>query len=208
LFCGAGGCSVGYARAGFEVVGVDHRPMPRYPFVFHQADALDFAAKHGREFDAIHASPPCQKFSQTRTIHRGRRSEKKHPDLIDPTRQRLEKSGRPWVMENVPGAPLEQSIVLCGSYFGLRVKRHRLFESNVWLMAPGRECYHPPRGSFVQAGRKIEEGDWVIVAGHISGVRLAGKAMGIDWMTRDELVQAIPPAYTEWIGRQLIASIR
>lgn len=178
--------------------------MPRYPFEFHQADALEFLAAHGREFDVIHASPPCQKYSQTRTIHRGKKTEKPHPDLVEPTRKLLEASGKTWVLENVPGAPMENAIVLCGSNFGLRVKRHRLFESNRFLMAPGQRCCHPPRGSFIQAGMRIKEGDWVIVAGHFSGIKLAGKAMGIDWMTRDELSQAIPPAYTEFIGRQLL----
>lgn len=188
-------------------MGVDIKPQKRYPFEFHQADALEFLAAHGHEFDAIHASPPCQKYSQTRTIHRGRKSEKKHADLVGQTREALERTGKPFVIENVPGAPLNESIMLCGSYFGLRVKRHRIFESNLFLFAPGRACYHPPRGSFIQAGRKIAEGDWVIVAGHISGLKLAGKAMGIDWMSRDELVQAIPPAYCEFIGRQLLAAL-
>ena len=200
---------MGYHRAGFtEIVGVDCRPMPRYPFAFVQGDALEYLREHGHEFDAIHASPPCQRYSQTRRIHQNKTWAKDHPDLVAETRSLLEAAGKPFVIENVPGSPLVNPIILCGSFFGLRVKRHRLFESNIWLMAPGRGCYHPPRGSFVQAGRPIKEGDWVIVAGHISSVKLAGKAMGIDWMTRDELSEAIPPAYTEFIGAQLLAHIR
>lgn len=226
LFCGAGGCAMGYHRAGFtEIVGVDECPFKdkRYPFRFIHDDAVDvlrsllagmtIGSATGepctlKDFDAIHASPPCQGYSRTKTIHAGKPYEKKHPQLIETIRELLKQTGKPWVIENVPGSPLLDPLMLCGSYFGLRVKRHRLFESSVYLMAPGRRCFHPPRGSFIQTGRPIKEGDWVIVAGHISGLKLAGKAMGIDWMSRDELVQAIPPAYTEFIGKQLIDAIR
>ncbi len=208
LFCGAGGVACGYVRAGFEVVGVDNRPMPRYlksgASEFIQADALEYLVAHGHEFDAIHASPPCQAYSKTRTIHQGKPNAKVHPDLVGPTRDLLIASGNPYVIENVEGSPLIDPMMLCGTYFGLRVKRHRLFESSTYLMAPAVECSHPPRGSFVQTGRPLKEGDWVICAGHISGIKIAGKAMGIDWMNRDELVQAIPPVFTEFIGRQLM----
>ena len=204
LFCGGGGCSVGYRRAGFtEIVGVDNRPMPRYPFEFVECDSLRYLAAHGSEFDAIHASPPCQAYSQTKTIWN-----RSYPDLVPETRELLQKIGRPWVIENVQGAPMGamfNAITLCGTMFDLRVKRHRLFESSEMLMSPGRTCAHPPPGSFVQVGCKANEGDWMIVAGHFSSLPAARKAMGIDWMSRNELAQAIPPAYTEFIGRQLMA---
>lgn len=188
FFCKAGGCSVGYFRAGFEVVGVDIEPQPNYPFEFHQADAFEFPLDG---FDAIHGSPPCQAFTSARVIH-GR----EHADLLTPFRKRLEEEATvPWVLENVPNAPMRRDIILCGSHFPeLRVRRHRWFEINwplVELMPP---CDH---------GRKT-----VSVFGHgghiYHGVKDWREAMGIDWMTRDELAQAIPPAYTKWIGRRLL----
>ncbi len=196
LFCGAGGCAVGYHRAGFDVTGVDIAPQPRYPFPFVQADALEYVAAHGREFDVIHASPPCQAYSRTQRIHG-----KEYPDLLAATRRALEATGRPWVIENVEEAPLG-GIVLCGTFFGLKVLRHRRFESSELLLC-GYQCRHPKDNRCVQVGRPICAGQFVTVAGNISGVKLAGKAMGIDWMIRRELTQAIPPAYTEFIGRQL-----
>lgn len=205
LFCGAGGCAMGYHRAGFDVVGVDLSNQPRYPWRFHQADALAFLAEHGSEFDVIHASPPCQAFTAARHC----RPENTHLDLIDPTRQLLIKIGKPWVIENVPGSPLVNPIVICGTMFPeLRVIRHRLFESSISLDAPG-PCNHPPRGSVGAAGRYKgkKPGDWVSLAGRGHRV-IGGFAMGIDWMKRDELSQAIPTAYTEWIGRRIMESMR
>lgn len=207
---------MGYHRAGFDVVGVDHKPQPRYPFRFFRGGALETLALilHGmavrlsdgsklriQDVDAIHASPPCQRYSRTRTIWN-----REHPDLLGSARELLERSGKPWVIENVPGAPMRHPVMLCGTHFGLKVKRHRLFECSEMLLV-GKECKHPAPGSFIQTGRPAKEGDWMIVAGHISCVDVAKRAMGIDWMTRDELVQAIPPAYTEYIGRQLIRRI-
>ncbi len=202
LFSGAGGAGMGYAQAGFEVVGVDHRPMPRYPFEFHQADALTFPLDG---FDAIHASPPCQAYSVTRSL-----STKVHPELVEATRERVHGSGLPWVIENVPGAPLLAPIVLCGTEFGLRspsghwVRRHRLFESNVFLMgAGGCNCVgkltayttgHPPAETTLWKGWQMGRRDSAI-------------AFGIDWMVGDELTQAIPPAYTRFIGEQLLAAV-
>lgn len=206
LFCGAGGCSVGYYRAGFEVVGVDNEPQPSYPFEFHQADAIEFLADHSHEFDAIHASPPCQRFSVCQHIHN---NGDRYLDLIDPSRRALESTGLPWVIENVVGAPLNQPIMLCGLMFDLRVLRHRLFESNTTLFAP----LHPkhPQGNLTNScyGYSTGETGFVCVAGH-NFVRTAGaKAMGIDWMRRrEELAQAIPPAYTENIGLQLLSLMR
>lgn len=202
LFCCAGGAGMGYHRAGFEVVGVDNRPQPRYPFEFHQADALEYLAEHGHEFDAIHASPPCQRYS-TMTIRWGRQEE--HPNLIGPTRNILVTLCKPYVMENVVGSPLFNPVVLCGSMFNLhsgewQLRRHRLFESNVILWTPG-ECRH--------------KGKSLPVYGHAGGtskrdgIKFPGtdawrEGMGIDWMTGKELSQAIPPAYTEFIGKQLM----
>jgi DNA (cytosine-5)-methyltransferase 1 len=208
LFCGAGGCAVGYHRAGFDVVGVDNRPMPRFPFEFHQADALEFCREHSGEFDVIHASPPCQAYSQANNIH----LREDHPDLVAATREALQATGKTYIIENVPGAPLHFPVQVCGLTLGLGVKRHRLFESNAFLF--GTDC------------PTTHEGDWLLVFGHTvlerghqSGTTKNGgpiirrkhvgtergrEAMGIDWMTRDELSQAIPPAYTEFIGRQFI----
>lgn len=194
-FSGAGGAGYGYSLAGFDVTGIDNRPMPRYPFRHIVGDALEYIREHGHEYSAIAASPPCQQYSVTRTIH-GRT----YPDLVAATRDALNATGRPWVIENVVGAPLRQPVMLCGTMFGLRVYRHRLFESNVFLMAMS----HPKHYSRpVAIGRRPQVGEFMTIAGHFSDVRYAGKCMAIDWMTRDELAQAIPPAFTRFIGLQL-----
>ncbi len=200
LFCGAGGCAVGYHRAGFdEIVGVDINPQPRYRFAFVRADALEYLEACGKEFDAIHASPPCQRFSQAQRLQR-----RAHADLLTPCLQLLQRLGVPWVVENVVGAPMPGAVVLCGLSLGVRVKRHRLFASSVALTAPQCPSGHP--------------GEWYTVFGggaaklkwdnrRRATAAEAKAAMGIDWMTRDELSQSIPPAYTEFVGRQLIANI-
>jgi DNA (cytosine-5)-methyltransferase 1 len=206
LFSGAGGSAMGYHRAGFEVVGVDSAPMPRYPFEFHQADALEYCAAHGQEFDVIHASPPCQRYTIGRKIHN---SGERHPDLVGPTRDLLNAIGEPWIIENVPGAPLHDPITLCGVMFGLHVFRHRLFESSVMLMAPAHEKHNGTTGA-TDGYSTLARGSngYICVAGH-NFIREEGAvAMGIDWMrTRHELAQAIPPAYTEYIGRQLLDAL-
>ena len=218
LFCGAGGCAAGYVRAGFEVHGVDHRPMPRYlrsgASSFTQADALEYLAAHGHEFDAIHASPPCQRYSVATKANPGRSEE--HPDLVVPVRDLLVSIGVPYVIENVMGAPMQGwSLMLCGSMFGLLVQRHRLFESSVLILSPGG-CRHGeyvgdyPCGRSNQSLRVGERSRVVHVYGHggSCGDRdLWSRAMGIDWMTMKEMSQAIPPAYTESIGRQLLRAI-
>jgi DNA (cytosine-5)-methyltransferase 1 len=193
LFCGAGGASVGYHRAGFEIVGVDNRSQKHYPFEFHLADAFDYLRDHGREFDVIHASPPCQAFSIARVIH-GR----KHPDLLTGMRAALMVINVPFVIENVPGAPMRRDILCCGSMFGLRVRRHRLFElwKEIGFLWP--ECDHTKQIISVFGH-----------GGHIyHGVADWRDAMGIDWMSPDELAQAIPPTYTEWIGKQLMKLLK
>ena len=202
-FCGAGGCSVGYHRAGFDVVGVDNRPMPRYPFEFHQADALEFIAEHGREFDVIHASPPCQAYSVTRSLHNN-----EHPDLVGATRDALRATGKPYVIENVPGAPLKNYVILCGTMFGLLVVRHRWFECEPAILMAPRACDHwghvAPKGTFCTFGNGA---DYLTVTGGNFLIDEARTAMGIDWMTCDELSQAIPPAYTQWLGTRLLEAL-
>lgn len=202
LFCGAGGCSVGYARAGFEVVGVDIEPHPSYPFKFIRADVLDILADLDflRSFDVLAGSPPCQAFTNAQKI-RGN----EHPDLVAPTREAFLTAGRPYVIENVPGAPLIDPVVYCGAMFPeLRTYRHRLFESNVPLTAPP----HPEHvARTTKMGRPPREGEFMHVVGNFSGVAAAREAMGIDWMTRDDLREAVPPAYTEHIGKQMLAHL-
>jgi DNA (cytosine-5)-methyltransferase 1 len=221
LFCGAGGCGMGYHRAGFDVVGVDLKNQKRYPFEFHQGDAVAFLAEHGHEFDAIHASPPCQKFSAM-TKRWGRQDE--HPDLVGPIRELLKSLGKPYVIENVVGSPLIDPLMLCGTMFGLQtsegsqLRRHRLFESNCVLLSPG-SCQHNDGSAIGVYGggqhpnrrRPATIGIWGNSGGSSKrdgldhyGVDARKEAMGIDWMTGPELSQAIPPAYTEFIGRQLM----
>lgn len=202
LFCGAGGAAMGYYRAGFEVVGVDINPQPNYPFTFMQANALD--VDEWSEFDAIHASPPCQSFTAYR--RRGDGVGEGYLNLIPETRALLSETGLPYVIENVPGAPLEGPIQLCGSTFGLDVRRHRLFESNWPLVgAPCNHAWQTPR--FPPATNRVNKRCTVEV-GAYRCAKLSPAAMGVDWMTNDEISEAIPPAYTEYIGRQLAAHLR
>jgi DNA (cytosine-5)-methyltransferase 1 len=208
LFCGAGGATKGYQRAGFYVVGVDIKPQPRYcGDDFENWDAFDALDALGSNrmwrFDAIHASPPCQRFSVMRALPQAR----EHPDLIAPIRERLIAAGVPWVIENVPGAPLRNPIVLCGSMFGLRssptryLRRHRLFEmSHPPLVVP--QCQH--RGEAVGVYGHGSAG-WFGQRMRTAKAPEARVLMGMDWATRDGMSQAIPPAYTEWIGRELLS---
>lgn len=211
LFCKAGGCSVGYARAGFEVVGVDIEHQPNYPFEFHQMDAIEFLKTQDlSEFDVIHASPPCQKYSVIKHLGKARNgSYENHVDLIETVRELLIKFGRPYVIENVVGAPLLNPIVLCGSSFNLKVYRHRIFECNIMLFQP---IHKKHQDKTPNAGNGISPKGFISVCG-TGGVRgMDSKeileywryAMDIDWMNRKELAQAIPPAYTEYIGKQLM----
>lgn len=227
---------MGYSRAGFAVYGVDINPRPHYPFPFHQGDALvvmrrlligeavPFTHKDGTvewltlaDFAAIGASPPCQAYSITANAH-----EADHPELVEPTRDLLIQIGLPYVIENVVGAPLIDPLMLCGTEFGLRaldedgavlqLRRHRLFESNVWLMGAGG-CQHDP--SIHTAGvytgsrhnRPAQRDDPNRRGGYAPRGKVAGRLLGIDWMNTWEQAQAIPPAYTEWIGHQLIDAL-
>lgn len=194
LYCGAGGVSVGLQRAGFEVVGVDINPQPHHRGgIFVQADAMTYPLEG---FDLIWASPPCQRYSGMSACRPGLAAD--YPDLIGPTRERLAASGIPWVIENVPGAPLLSPILLCGQMFGLELYRHRLFEASFSLEPPHHPDHVRPGG---RAGH-WRPGEIISVSGHCSPISLARKAMGIDWMPRQELAEAIPPAYAEWIGRR------
>lgn len=197
LFCGAGGAGMGYARAGFDVTGVDLAEQPDYPFLFIQADALAFVARNARFFDVIHASPPCQAHSSLRALG----GQPEHEDLIPATRGLLRASGKPYIIENVPRAPLIRPVVLCGEYFGLRVRRHRLFESNLSLWSPACHMHHRRKGTIGVYGDhpQISKG-----MNRAHTLAEAQQAMGIDWMTWPELCEAIPPAYTHHIGRQVI----
>lgn len=207
LFCKAGGAAVGLHRAfpQAEIIGVDIQHQPRYPFKFMQADWREPLAvlpglweRNGERY-YVWASPPCQRYS-TMTKKWGRQEE--HPDLIPDVREELQALECDYTIENVPGAPLKNAITLCGSMFGLGVRRHRIFECS-WEIFPLPQCNHA-------AQKKV-----VGVYGHAGGsskrdgLTFGGtdewrKAMGIDWMTGDELAEAIPPAYSEWIGRQLL----
>lgn len=204
LFCGAGGAGMGYHRAGFEVTGVDTAPQPHYPFDFIQADALDYLVAHGHEYDVIHASPPCQRYSSvTPEMERSN-----HPDLIGATRHLLQVTGRPYIIENVPGAVrwLQAPVMLCGKSFGLKVYRHRYFECSILLLAPPHEMHRDQTPSVGHAPH-ISPNGFISVVGNIARLEYAKQAMGIDWMDRSQLVQAIPPAYTEYIGRQLLEAV-
>ena len=202
---------MGYHRAGFEVVGVDIDPQPRYPFEFHQAGALEYLAEHGREFDVIHASPPCQHAStiakQQRILRPGKYN---HPDLIEPTRRALIASGKPYIIENVEGADLINPAELCGSWFGLDLRRHRNFETSFPLFStPCSHHWQKPRFRSLDK-RRNTLASVIGVHGHInySGeFELRKNAMGIEWMNSDELSEAIPPAYTEFIGKQLLSQL-
>jgi DNA (cytosine-5)-methyltransferase 1 len=195
---------MGYYRAGFiEIVGVDIKPQPAYPFTFVQADAscptdaIDYHA-----FDVIHASPPCQHYTQM--LNHGLTPRTNHSDLVDPVRRLLRRIGLPYVIENVPGAPLLNPVTLCGEMFGLRVIRHRLFESSFILQQPA----HPPHDTRGAIRKQGDGGHYYRVYGHETGKASWGAAMGIDWMRSPELAQAVPPTYTEWIGKRLLKAMK
>lgn len=206
LFCCAGGAGVGYQRAGFEVVGVDIDPQPRYPLMFMQADVLTLDRRFLASFDAIHASPPCQSYSD---LAKRNGNADAWPRLIEPVRQMLRESSRPYVIENVEGAPLLDPIVLCGTMFSsLRVIRHRLFESNVELTVPAHQKHplvftHDKRKGHY--GQLDQDTAYVqVTGGGNCSIANARAALGIDWMTKNELNESIPPTYTRYVGAQIL----
>jgi len=184
LFSGAGGAAMGYHRAGFDVVGVDINPQPHYPFEFHQADALTYPLDG---FDAIHASPPCQHYANV-TKWRGHTAA--HPDYVPAVLDRLGDQPMPWIIENVPGAPIRPDFILCGSMFGLRIQRHRWFHTswNAYDLMP--TCDHRGLLPFMHKGEHAY-----------------ADAMGCEWMSNREGRQAIPPIYTEYLGERLLAVV-
>ena len=205
LFCGAGGASMGLHRAGFDVIGIDNRPQPRYPFRFIQGDAINPPVRL-EDFDLVWASPPCQAFTALNTLRRHQ-----HPNHIPATREMVAASGALWVIENVPGAPLIAPLRLCGTMFGLQtadgraeLRRHRLFESNIPTLLFTRPCAHRRRSVGVYGhagGRSHREKAQQFVT------REWAEAMAIDWMTGEELAQSIPPAYSEHIGHYAMMAI-
>lgn len=216
LFCCEGGAGMGYRRAGFEVFGVDLRRNLRYPFHYHRGDALAYLDRHGAEFDAIHASPPCQAITPLRHLHTDDLEGMlfpidTHTDLLEPTRALLRELGVPWVMENVPGAEMIDPITLCGSQFDLgtvcrdgqyrELRRHRLFESDSIPLRPRQPCRHigQPLGVYGHGGGKN-----LGSRGYQGDLAESRRAMGMPWAGRIGVSEAIPPAYTEWIGRLIL----
>lgn len=229
LACCAGGAAVGYHRAGFDPYGVDVNPQPNYPFPFHRGDGLEvlrmllaggavlFQGPSGprrmtlADFAAVHASWPCQTHSALTKGNRGRAGwEDEHVDLIGPGRELMEATGLPYVIENVQGAPVRRDLTLCGEMFGLSVIRHRYFELGGWSMDQPAHVPHRGRVAGMRHGEWFT-GPYFAVYGEGGGkgtVAQWQQAMGIDWTTdRRELAEAIPPAYTELIGRGLLAAL-
>lgn len=207
LFCGQFGAGYGYQLAGFDVTGVDIRPIRpchRPPGVeFVHGDALEYLIEHGQEYDAVHASPPCRAYSRARY---GAPVAYRHPDLIAPTRSLLKASGRPWVMENVEGAPLMDPVLLCGAMFGLQTYRHRLLETGggFRLTAPPHAVHE---ALTARMGRPAGEGEFHSFVGNFSGLQKAREVMQMPWANQDGIRQAVPPAYTRYIGAALLESL-
>jgi DNA (cytosine-5)-methyltransferase 1 len=215
LFCCAGGAAMGYHRAGFDVVGVDIAPQPHYPFESHQADALEFISAHGHEFDAIHASPPCQPYSTGVVSRSSKWNHTKGKDeaaLIGATHALLVASGKPWVIENVMGARAHMPspwFALCGAMFDRPIPRHRAFSTSFYVLAPE----HPKcRGLALRAAQEL---GWEYRDMSVTGKgRRAGTSerwaylLGVDWpMTQHEMAESIPPVYTAHVGAQLMAHL-
>lgn len=182
------------------MAGVDLSPQPRYPFPFYQGDAVELIGQMGQAFDFIHASPPCQRYSATQRIN-----DREHPDLIGPTRDALNATGRPWVIENVADALpwMKDPVMLCGAMFGLHTYRHRYFETGGGFTFEAPE--HPEHEhTTVKMGRPVRPGDWYHAVGNFSGVAYIRDDMQVPWMNRDGIRECIPPAYTEYIGHQFL----
>lgn len=192
---------MGYHRAGFDVVGVDIHPQKNYPFEFHQADAIEFLKEHGHEFDAVHASPPCQRHSAMSNCRPGLAEE--YPDLVAPVREQLIANGKPWVIENVVGSPLINPIMLCGTMFDRELYRHRLFESSFYMMQP----FHPRHTIPASKAGHWKPGTIMSVSGHIAPIAHARNIMDIDWTNREELAEAIPPYFTEHVANWMRAAV-
>lgn len=202
LFCGVGGASVGYAEAGFEVTGVDLKHGKRYPFTYIKANVLDVLQDKEfiAGFDVIHASPPCQTHSITKHLRNAQGKSTSKVDLIPETRLGLILSGKPYIIENVVGSPLHNPIMLCGSAFGLKVRRHRIFESNIKLQ--GTTCDHKTQGRPIGVYGSLR--DEIPKGGKTAdSIEQAREAMGMPWAIWSELVEAIPPAYTKYLGEQI-----
>jgi DNA (cytosine-5)-methyltransferase 1 len=200
LYCCAGGASYGYEQSGFQVVGVDIERQPKYKGEFVQADAIEYLKNNWQNFDAVHASPPCQAYSLSSMQFR--KAGKEYADLIAPTREALITTGLPYVIENVPGAPLINSVQLCGEMFGLPTYRHRLFESNFPISVPPHPKHIYPNAKM---GRAPKEGEFIQYVGHFSGVKKVQEFTGLYWLGQYELAQSLPPHYTKYIGLQLIS---
>jgi DNA (cytosine-5)-methyltransferase 1 len=207
LFSGGGGAGMGYKLAGYRVIGVDnadHAESFAHAGEFHQMDWAEGLSRFAGEADLIHASPPCQLYSSlTRWGRAGNLSG--HPDLVPPVRAALEETGRPFIIENVEGAPLRDPIMLCAWTFGYETYRHRLFETGngLVLTAPGHRKHERRAASPGHwSGRARDEGWFVGVGGHFAPALLCREVMGIDWMTNPELAESIPPYYTEFLGAQ------
>jgi DNA (cytosine-5)-methyltransferase 1 len=203
LYCGAGGAAKGYHDAGFDVIGVDIVDQPNYPYEFVQMDALAFMSRpiSTRQFAAVHASPPCQRHSKMSCCRPGLAGT--YPDMISDTRTLLELTGLPYVIENVPGAPLKDPVMLCGHMFGRDLYRHRLFETNWPLLVPE----HPKHVKKAGKAGHWKPGEVISITGHVAPMKLAREVMEIGWSTRAELVEAIPPYYTAHIGEQLMREV-
>jgi DNA (cytosine-5)-methyltransferase 1 len=209
---------MGYYRAGFDVIGIDKEHQPNYPFEFYQADAIDvltdfnwldfYSDTHTNgsikraDFVALHASPPCQQY----TPLRARQGWKEYPDLLSQVRTELLKVGLPWIIENVPSAPMKHHVTLCGGMFGLRTYRHRRFETS-WLIFQPHHPEHTVKTSTKKRRKDFDAGMNISITGDV-GSYFGPACMGIDWMNGNELSQAIPPAYTEFIGRQLLEALQ
>jgi DNA (cytosine-5)-methyltransferase 1 len=210
LFCGGGGAGEGYARAGFDVTGVDNRPQPRYPHRFVQADALEYLAAHGREFDAVHASPPCQDHSELRfRQHGGRRELHGTGSLLSATIESLREIGRPWVVENVPAAHMPGSAILCGRSFDIpELRRHRRFLTSWYMLVPPCACARGMTTVGIYGDlRRNDRRVWRAGGTVRAGVETARRLLGCPWMTGPELSQAIPPVYTQFVGERLAAHL-
>jgi site-specific DNA-cytosine methylase len=208
LYCGAGGAGMGYYRAGFDVVGVDINPQPNYPFEFHQGDALTYLQSNWRRFDAVHGSPPCQASS---ALTKGTNKGRLYVNLIPPTREMFAQLPLPTIIENVQGSDLRRDLTLCGEMFGLGVLRHRYFEVQGFDVEQPEHVKHRGRVAGYRHGEWFT-GPYFAVYGEGGGkgsVEQWQTAMGIDWTdVRKEIAEAIPPAYSELIGRQLLAQLR